>query len=77
MSKETKLLRLKEQLKRDLSEWLELEKERQIVTSELDKKKSAGATRRGMLESLTEAYFAKIMDIARDAADIEELEDRP
>ena len=73
MSKETKLNTLKERLTRDLVELLELEKEREILESEVDKKKEAGSTRRGMLEALTEEYFAKIIQIAKEEAEIDKL----
>ena len=73
MSKETKLNKLKDQMTRDLTELLEMEKEREILESEVDKKKAAGATRRGMLEALTEEYFAKIIKIAKEEEEIENL----
>ena len=77
MSKETKLDALKDQLNRDLVELLGLEKEWEILESEVDKKKEAGSTRRGMLEALTEEYFAKIMKIAKEEKEIDDLMDPP
>ena len=71
MSKEDRINALKKQLTRDLSELLEMEKEREILESELGRKKEEKSTRRGMLESLTEAYFAKIIKIAKEEEEIE------
>ena len=75
MPKETKLNALKDKMTDDLVALMKMEKEREILESEIDKDKNATRTRHGMLEALTEEYFANIIQIAKEEEEIEKLID--
>jgi hypothetical protein len=74
MGKTEALDSLKKKLYKELADLMEVENEIEIIEKELYKQKDKESTRRGMLEALTEEYFAELIKIAKDEERIEKEE---
>ena len=73
MNKEEKLRKLKENVTKDLQALFALDKERETFEKKKYPGREAEVIRKGMLESLTESYFAQLLKIAKEEEEIEKL----